>query len=102
MTTASPADATTASSASPAEPREAEPVTPALDVDVEPDAAPDLGMFHSGQYRIELVQLLTVSPAIVPLVRPEQLLHLERLYLDAAAVTTDGADAVLDPDDELG
>jgi len=47
-------------------------------------------------------QLFTVSPAIVPLVRPEQLLHLERLYLDAAAGTADGTDAVPDPDDELG
>jgi uncharacterized protein YPO0396 len=46
-----PADATAAAAPAP-------PVTPALDVDVEPDAAPDLGMFHSGQYRIELVQLL--------------------------------------------
>jgi len=29
-------------------------------------------------------QLFTVAPAIVPLVRPEQLLHLERVFLEAA------------------
>jgi len=78
MTPASPADATAASSAAPATPAGAPvpspdvttgtngttgsapeaPETPALDVDVAPDDAPDLGMFHSGQYRIELVQLL--------------------------------------------
>ena len=39
-------------------------------------------------------QLFTVSPAIVPLVRPEQLAHLEQVYLDAAG----GAG----PDDEVG
>ncbi|GAB2969757.1 ATP-binding protein [Frigoribacterium salinisoli] len=31
---------------------------PALDADLDGDAEPDLGMFHPGQYRIELVQLL--------------------------------------------
>jgi hypothetical protein len=39
-------------------------------------------------------QLFTVSPAIVPLVRPEQLAHLEQVYLDAAG----GAG----PDGEVG
>lgn len=70
MTPASPADATTASSAAAAaqpgqtggrgDAGEPDRTAPALDVDlaVDLDAAPDLGMFHSGQYRIELVQLL--------------------------------------------
>ena len=65
MTPASPADATRDSSV-PVEaeietvdaPAPVSPAAPALDVDVEVDDAPDLGMFHSGQYRIELVQLL--------------------------------------------
>ncbi|WP_209561052.1 DUF4194 domain-containing protein [Frigoribacterium sp. PvP032] len=41
-------------------------------------------------------QLFTVSPAIVPLVRPEQLAHLEQVYLDAAGGA--GHDAEVGPD----
>ena len=41
-------------------------------------------------------QLFTVSPAIVPLVRPEQLAHLEQVYLDAAGGA--GPDVEVGPD----
>jgi len=41
-------------------------------------------------------QLFTVSPAIVPLVRPEQLAHLEQVYLDAAGGA--GSDVEVGPD----
>lgn len=40
-------------------------------------------------------QLFTVAPAIVPLVRPEQLLHLERVFLEAA-----GAGGASRPDED--
>ncbi|MBD8584167.1 DUF4194 domain-containing protein [Frigoribacterium sp. CFBP 8766] len=45
-------------------------------------------------------QLFTVSPAIVPLVRPEQLAHLEQVYLDAAGGA--GPDVEVGPDLEAG
>ena len=40
--------------------------------------------------------LFVVAPAIVPLVRPEQLAHFERVYLEAAGADTDAASADLD------
>jgi hypothetical protein len=46
-------------------------------------------------------QLFTVAPAIVPLVRPEQLAHLERVYLDAAGGAGDDAEVGPDLDDPV-
>ena len=46
--------------------------------------------------------LFVVSPAIVPLITVEQLVHLERVYLDAAGVTaTGGGDAAAGPDADV-
>jgi len=46
-------------------------------------------------------QLFTVAPAIVPLVRPEQLAHFERVYLAAAEAAADGSGGADRPDDDL-
>lgn len=46
-------------------------------------------------------QLFTVAPAIVPLVRPEQLAHFERVYLAAAEAAADGSGGAGRLDDDL-